>query len=193
MAETPTMKDFVDVMSKMIRESQNEILELVYQNQQQTQEQIVSIAEKIDDMSQRMVTLETRSLTRGSRANSFGSRDGNEETEAKRSAVIFQQESKPSEGDLLGGQLSHLQESETPDGRTSMRSVTRSSGDRRPKNSIYRKNVAMGEDSSDIYTVQPTIKIPLFEHTLRSTQPGAILRFVREWVRYYIKQNMVSK
>jgi hypothetical protein len=65
-----------------------------------------------------------------------------------------------------------------------MRSVTRNSGDRRPKNSIYRKNVAMGEDSSDIYTVQPTIKIPLFEHTLRSSQPGAILRFVREWVRY---------
>jgi hypothetical protein len=44
------MKDFVDVMSKMIRESQNEILEVVYQNQQQTQEQIVSIAEKIDDL-----------------------------------------------------------------------------------------------------------------------------------------------
>jgi hypothetical protein len=87
--------------------------------------------------------------------------------------VIFQQESKTSEGDLLGGQLSHLQESETPDGRTSMRSVTRNSGDRRPKNFIYRKNVAMG-----------AIKIPLFEHTLRSTQPGAILRFVREWVRY---------
>jgi hypothetical protein len=91
MAETPTMKDFVDVMSKMIRESQNELLEVIYQNQQQTQEQNVSLAEKLDDLSHRMVTLETRSPTRGSRANSFGSRDGNEETEAKRSAVIFQQ------------------------------------------------------------------------------------------------------
>jgi hypothetical protein len=131
-----------------------------------------------------MVTLETRSPTRGSRANSIGSHDGNEETEAKRSAVIFQQELQPSEGDLLGGQLSHLEESETPNGRTSMRGVTRNSGDRRPKNSIFLRNVAMGEDSSDTYAVQPTIKILLFEHTLRSTQPGAILRFVREWVRY---------
>jgi hypothetical protein len=67
-----------------------------------------------------------------------------------------------------------------------MRSVTRrGSGDRKPKNSTYfLKNVTMGTESSDIYTVLPTIKIPLFEHKLRSTQPGAILRFVREWVRY---------
>jgi hypothetical protein len=107
-----------------------------------------------------MANLGTRSLTRGSRANSIGSHDGNEESEAKRSAVVFQQESQLTEGDILGGQLGHLEESETPDGRTSMRSVTRYSGDRRPKNSIYLKNVAMGIESSDNYTVQPTIKIP---------------------------------
>jgi hypothetical protein len=184
MAATPTMKDFVDVMSQMIRESQNELAAVIYQNQQQIQEQNASLAEKIDDLSHRMITLETRSPTRGSRANSFGSRDGNDETEAKRSAVAFQQESQSTEGDILGGQLGHLEESETPDGRTSMRSVTKNSGDRRPKNSIYLKNVAMGIESSDKYTVQPTIRIPLFEHKLKSTSPAAILRFVREWVRY---------
>jgi hypothetical protein len=54
----------------------------------------------------------------------------------KHSVVVFQQESQPSEEDI-GGQLSHLEQSETPDGRTSMRSVTRQSGDRRLKNSIY--------------------------------------------------------
>jgi hypothetical protein len=36
-----------------------------------------------------MANLETRSSTRGSRANSIGSHDGNEETEAKHSAVVF--------------------------------------------------------------------------------------------------------
>jgi hypothetical protein len=136
------------------------------------------------NIEEKMANLGTRSPTRGSRANSIGSHDGNEESEAKRSAVVFRQESQPTEGDILGGQLGHLEESQTPDGRTSMRSVTRNSGDRRPKNSIYLKNVAMGIESSDNYTVQPTIKIPLFAHKLKSTSPAAILRFGRELVRY---------
>jgi hypothetical protein len=197
MAETPTtMKDLMDFMQQ-IQQSQEQLREELKGSQLDLQRDMLryinETLEKVEDrlrmrndknIEEIMANLGTRSPTRGSRANSFGSRDGNEETENKRSAVLSQQESKPSEGDILGAQLGHLQESETSDGRTSMRSVTRNSGDRRPKNSIYRKNVAMGEDSSDIYTVQPTIKIPLFEHTLRSTQPGAILRFVREWVRY---------
>ena len=191
MAETPTtMKDLMDFMQQ-IQQSQEQLREELKGSQLDLQRDMLRYInetfERVEDrmrmrneknIEEIMANLGTHSPTRGSRANSFGSRDGNEETEAKRSAVVFQQESQSTGGDILGGQLGHLEESETPDGRTSMRSVTRNSGDRRPKNSIYLKNVAMGIESSDKYTVQPTIKIPLFEHKLKSTSPAAILRFV---------------
>jgi hypothetical protein len=194
--EAPTMQDVIDFIQQARAEfqeyrveSQGIILDLQRDMQRHVNETMGRAEDrlrmKIDTINERVSNLDSRSPTRLSRANSFGSRDDNNvDQDAKASAVKFQQESQLSEEEKLGEQLSHLEHSETEDGRTSMRSVIRGSGDRRPKNSTYLKNVTMGTESSDTYTVQPTIKIPLFEHKLRSTQPGAILRFVREWVRY---------
>ena len=162
MAETPTIQDLMDFIQQSQEQLRQELQRSQSDQQRDMQRYINETLERVEDrlrmrndknIEEIMANLGTRSPTRGSRANSFGSRDGNEETETKRSAVLSQQESKPSEGDIHGGQLAHLEESETPDGRTSMRSVTKNSGDRRPKNSIYLKNVAMGIESSDNYTV----------------------------------------
>jgi hypothetical protein len=187
--EAPTIQDLINLIQQSREESQAEKLDLQRDIQRHLNETMERMEDRlrirIERIDERINTLETRSPTRGSRANSFGSRDDNaHDDEEKSSAIKFQQEAHLSQEDILEDQLGHFKDSETADGRTSMRSVTRNSGDRRPKNSVFLKNVAMGQDSSDRFAVQPTIKIPLFEHKLRSTQPGAILRFVREWVRY---------
>jgi hypothetical protein len=60
MAETPTMKEYVDVMSQMIREWKNNLAAVIYQDHQQIQEQIGNLEQRID-------TLETRSRKSSSR------------------------------------------------------------------------------------------------------------------------------
>jgi hemoglobin-like flavoprotein len=179
MAEIPSLKDIVDTMNEMIRISHNELVALMQQNHQESQEQFASI-------SQRIVTLETRSPTRGSRANSLGSHGSEIPDRDQQQETKGPQKEDLREGDALDDMQLRFDEEEDEKGRTSMNRVTRRSGEDIER-SKYRKTMSMVTKQANDGSVLPTLTVPPFQYRLNSTSPSAILKFQRNWVRYQLQ------
>jgi hypothetical protein len=143
-------------------------------------------------LGERMDLLETNRSRKNSlihsRSNSFGSRD--EDPRARGINFGAEQETKTRDGetegqDFLDDAIHNLAAVEDDQGRTSMIRVMKQTESRYRRTSLG-KDIQMAEDSvlDQEVKVQPTIKVPPFEYKLKSTAPGAILKFIRGWVRY---------
>jgi hypothetical protein len=140
---------------------------------------------------ERVETLETRSPTRGSRANSFGSHGSVAKTlEEEIQQKIKSPENKDSrDGNILDDMQLRFDGQEDAEGRTSMNRVTRRTDGKMPR-STMGKTMDILERAMENGAVLPTLSVPPFQYRLKSTSPSAILRFYRSWVRYQFEHQV---